>query len=153
MKPMTCAALLMWLLTVGGCDRATPGPTGPSAPGPRSGVWSGTLTTASTVDAVRLALDEQRLDADRSLLAGTWTATATSGGTTAGVIIGTLNGATGTLTLTPSATPTCATPPLLPGAVGTYIVTTLSAGTDTLRGPYQVGTCQGSLAGTLEVRR
>lgn len=153
MRTVTCAAVLLTLLIGSGCDRDSSGPTGPSAPGPRSGVWTGSVTAGSSVDAVRLVLDEQRLDGERSLLAGTWTITSTAGATTTGVIIGTLAGSTGTLTLTPSAPPACASPPLLPGAVGTYIVPALSVGSDTLRGPYQLGTCQGAISGTLELRR
>lgn len=156
MRTLTCAALLVALLTASGCDRSSTGPTGPtgpSAPGARSGVWTGNVITGSRVDTVRLVLDEQRLDGERSLLAGTWTVTSTAGTTTTGAVIGTLTGSSGTLTLTPSVPPTCATPPILPGAVGTYIVTALSVGIDTLRGPYQLGTCQGAVAGTLELRR
>lgn len=152
MRALPCAVMIL-LVVSSGCDRSSSGPTGPSAPGTRTGVWTGTLTTPGNVDAVRLVLDEQRLDNDRSLLGGTWTVTGAAGATSTGVLIGTLSGATGTLTLTPSAVPTCATAPVLPGAVGTYIVTTLSVATDNLRGPYQLGTCQGSVAGTLDVRR
>lgn len=153
MRARDRAAVLMLLAIASGCDRSSSSPTGPSAPGARTGVWTGTLTTPGTVDTVRLVLDEQRLDDERSLLRGTWTATGAAGATSAGGLTGTLNGTTGTLTLTPSVTPTCATPPFLPGAVGTYIVTTLTVGGDVLRGPYQLGTCQGGVAGTLDVRR
>ena len=153
MRTATCVAVLFALLTASGCNRDSTGPTGPSAPGARSGVWTGSATTGGSVDTVRLVLDERRLDGERSLLAGTWTVTSPAGATTTGVVIGTLTGSTGTLTLTPSAPPGCATPPVLPGAVGTYIVTALSVGTDTLRGPYQLGTCQGTVGGTLELRR
>lgn len=153
MSAMSYAVLAILLVTAGGCNRSPTSPTGPSTSGSHTGVWTGTLTTATSVDAVRLVLDERRLDTDRSLLAGTWTVTAIAGGSASGVLLGTLSGATGTLTLTPSATPTCATPPALPGAVGSYIVTSLSVGVESLRGPYQLGTCQGSVAGTLDVRR
>lgn len=143
-----CAALL----TSCGADTATP--TAPSAGGPRSGIWQGTLTDAhGTTGVLRLTIEERQIDAARSLYSGTWSATYQDGSRDgAGSLTGTITGSTGTLLLAPAVTTTCSGTPLSPAA-GTYSSSQLTISNVAIQGPYAQARCAGTLNGTLSLTK
>jgi hypothetical protein len=150
-----CAAwLLAALLPVIACTRSST-PTGPSRTGPRTGTWSGSITDSlNGTGTIRVVLEDHSVDNVRSLLTGTWTTSFTDAAkNAAGSLSGTAAGSSGTLSLVPTRPPECSRPIAFPGAVGSYIVPALTVSANQMTGAYVLATCDGSVAGTLELRR
>lgn len=158
---MTTRRWAMWLATVAAsvalltsCGADTTTPTAPSAAGPRSGIWQGTLTDANgTTGTLRMTIEERQIDATRSLYSGTWNAIYQDGSRDgAGSLTGTITGSAGTLLLAPTVTTTCGGTPLSPAA-GTYVSTQLTISNVSIRGPYSQALCAGTLNGTLSLTK
>ena len=132
-----------------GCG-ATGSPTAPSGQGPRSGMWQGTLVDLNDVaGALRLTIEERRIDDSRSLLSGTWSATFQDGSRNgAGTLSGTITGTTATLLLTPSTPPACASGPFA-ATIGSYSAPQLTVSGASIQGAYSQATCTGAVSGTL----
>jgi hypothetical protein len=145
--------LIAALLLCAACGASTP--TGPGRSGARTGAWSGTVADAvNGTGALRVVLDERTIDGDRSLLTGTWTSA--FGGASrngSGTVTGTIAGTAGTLSLNPTQSPTCPTAVPFPAAVGSYTVPALSVSDSLIGGAYVFVTCDGTVPGTLELRR
>ncbi|MCC6987394.1 MAG: hypothetical protein IT181_00250 [Acidobacteria bacterium] len=128
-------------------------PTAPSSTGTRSGVWQGTLNEASgTTGTLRLTVEERQVDARRSLLTGTWTASyqdrARDG---AGSLTGTITDATGTLLLVPSTPGACDR--VLLAAAGSYSASELAISAASMRGAYSQLLCTSTITGTLSLTK
>jgi hypothetical protein len=104
--------------------------------------------------ALHVVLEDHRIDSERSLLTGTWTTTfGNAARNSGGSVTGTVTTSAGSLSLTPTRPPACPAPTPFPAAIGSYAVPSLAVGTDALRGAYVFTTCDGTVPGTLELRR
>jgi hypothetical protein len=150
----SAAWLLAALLPLMACTRPST-PTGPSPTGPRTGTWSGSITDSlNGTGTIRVVLQDLSVDNVRSLLTGTWTTTfADAAKNASGSLSGTATGSSGTLSLVPTRPPECSRPIAFPGAVGSYIVPALNVSANQMTGAYVLATCDGSVAGTLDLRR
>jgi hypothetical protein len=150
------AVLCVAALAPAACASSSPtAPTGPAASGPRTGVWSGTVSDpVNGTGTIRIELSDYPLDNARSLLSGTWSTAhtdATKNGS--GALSGTAMGATVALAMNPSTPPPCPPGTLFGAAAGSYISTALSQGATAITGSYLFTTCDGSASGTLDLRK
>lgn len=150
------AVLCVAALAPVACASSSPtGPTGPAASGPRTGVWSGTVSDpVNGTGTLRIELSDYPLDSARSLLSGSWStayADATKNGS--GSLSGTATGATIALAMNPATPPQCPPGTVFRAAAGSYLSTALSQGATTIAGSYLLTTCDGSASGTLDLRK
>lgn len=143
-------------LVAAACNSSSPtSPSGPTANGPRTGVWVGTASDpVNGTGTLRLELNDHALDDARSLLSGTWsTSYADAAKNGRGPVSGTATGATGALAMNPAVAQQCPSGTVFGGAAGSYVSTTLSIGSTTITGSYLLTTCTGSATGTLDLRK
>jgi len=136
-----------------GCSSDPPVAPSPT-PGANAGTWTGTAADAvNGSHTLRLELTELSIDANRSLLGGSWRVESPAPERSAsGTIAGTRSGAVVQLSLQPSVPLPCAPGPFA-GAAGGYAATSLTVSAATIAGPYAYQTCDGSVPGALTVRR
>lgn len=150
---MTRRAALVALVTALGC--ASDAPTTPSpSPGANSGAWTGTATDAvNGSGTLSLDLTELTVDADRSLLGGTWRADFPPPGRGgSGIVAGLRTGSAVQLALQPSTPLPCPTGAFA-STGGTYSATALTLSDATIAGRYTYQTCESAVPGSLTVRR
>ncbi len=150
---MTRAVVIFALVISLGC--ASEAPTTPSpSPGANSGAWTGTANDAvNGLGTLSLDLTELTVDADRSLLGGTWRADFPSPGRGgSGIVAGLRNGSAIQLALQPS-TPLPCPPGPFASIGGTYSATALTLSDATISGRYTYQTCESAVPGSLTVRR
>jgi len=157
---MTVSRFAPWLavLTAGAtvlaaCGAGSATPTAPSAAGPRSGVWRGTLNDANgPTGTLRLTLDERQVDATRSLVSGTWTASFEDRSRDgAGTLSGVITNAVGSMMLVPTTPHTCDR--VFAVTAGTISTPQLAISARSMEGPYSQALCPGTATGTLTLTK
>lgn len=147
------AALTTCAVVLAACGADSVTPTAPSSTGGRSGVWLGTLHEVSGITgSLRLTLEERQVDARRSLITGTWTASyEVRSRDGSGTLTGTITDAIATLLLTPSTPGEC--DQVLPVAAGTYSTPQLTVSATSIQGAYSQLLCAGTATGRLTLTK
>jgi hypothetical protein len=142
-----------------GCKEG-PGVTTPTAPTSSppaltvSGQWSAVLSgldAAAANGRLAVSFDHRHLDAERSLLLGTWSLTSSDQSVRSGTVSGTVTGIVALIELSPVPRLHCqnALDALLAGALSLQV----TMGSDRLSGTVSAYTCESRSDSTIELRR
>lgn len=148
---MKIVVLLLCLITLPACGDDSPTSPSPTL-GPRTGTWVGPVNDPlNGSGTLRAEITELTIDASRSLIGGSWTATfADSSRNAAGNIGGIRSAGALSITAFPATTPSCTPAPQV--TTGAYSIEASFSATD-ITGTYRFSSCTDSVSGTIALRR
>ncbi len=151
MRLLCTLTFLTVVIASPGCSESPTAATPVPPNGPRSGIWSGSVTDAANGQgSVRMDLKEAQIGTSQGLLNGTWNVTfADATKNTGGDVSGFVTGSAVQLTLRRAVPLTCPNPGPVPSVYGSYFALDLALAGTTISGPYSYQACTTAVSGTL----